>query len=228
VDLEARAVLDAVVVGSPDGCHLRGLQSAPDAVFAVTRFWGDPPIDISSLSFVDLSRTAPTVEVIEFGHDFVARMQPVEELEMLAVTLAWTQGPSSHDLNLSRLSAPLELSYIPPPDYDVEYSDFDSDGDGLWALHPCCDWDGGTGNLVHLSFDPMRWQEYGSYGSGGPDAMTLVHDGFVHAVGLALDGVPYGGGEYGPRIDLFDVSASTFRGLPGGWRPIALTALEAP
>lgn len=227
VNLEARAVLDAVVVGSPDGCQLRGLQSAPDALFAVTRYWEGVDVDISSLSFVDLSESTLTVEVIEFSDEFVARMQPLNELGMLAVTLAWSWGPSSHDLNLSRLSAPLYLSYIPPPDYDVEYRAFDSDGDGLWALHPCCDWDGGSGSLLHLSFEPMQWQEFGNYSSGGPDAMALVHDGFVHAVGLALDGVPYGE-NYPPRIELFDVNATTFRRLPGGWRPIALWELEVP
>jgi hypothetical protein len=38
----------------------------------------------------------------------------------------------------------------------------------------------------------MQWQAFGSYGWGGPDAMELVHDGFVHAAGLALDGIPVG------------------------------------
>jgi hypothetical protein len=232
VDLEARAVLDTVLVGSPDGCQLRELRSTPDALFAVTRYWEGTYIDTSSLSFVDLSSPAPIVQVLEFGHDFVARMQPMNDLGMLAVALASTLGPSSHALNLSRISAPLELQAIPPPPSyysgnDIEYQAFDSDGEVLWALHPCCDWDGGSGSLLRLSFHPLQWQEYGDYDDGGPSAMEFLHDGFVHVVGLALDGLPYAG-NVEPGIDLFDVTTTNFHKLPGGWRPIALQEIQVP
>jgi hypothetical protein len=234
VDLVARAVLEGVVVGSPDDCTLRDVRSAPGQLFAAAHFHDpfNPWSDICSVSAVDLSVAPPSVQTIELGAVGAQALQPLPALGLLALATAWTGGPSSYALQLASLAAPLALRTVPPPPShwlgnDIEYRAFETDGAQLWALHPCCDWDGGGGSLMRLSFTPLGWEEIGSYGWGSPHAMELAHDGLVHVVGAALDGVPCVGCPE-PGIDLLDVPTLTFRRLPGGWSPIALRALTVP
>jgi hypothetical protein len=237
VDLEQRVVLESVAVGWPPGCDLKRIDSGPNVVLAASLFsevysTKKDPFQLwtgTSLSAVDRSSTSPSVTFAWLGDVSPPAMQVIGDFVALATH--WWWGPGSEALQISPLDDPLALRALPPPPSyytgsDIEYRAFEWDGDGFWALHPCCDWDGGWGAILRFSFQTQQWAEFGTFNQG-TYALALARDEFTHQVAVAVDGIPCSGCPT-PSIELLEVSSSSFVSIAGGWRPIALRALTVP
>jgi hypothetical protein len=230
VDLETRKVLEGVLVGTSRDEGIMEVCSEGEYLFATLRHFGMPPYNAgSALSVVDLSTTPASVASIQFTYTNCALPTPMTESGRFAITTSWMGGPSSHSIWSSSLRSPLDLNKLPPApgSGEVEFADLEPDGEGFWALHPCCDYDGGPGALLHFSFASQTWTAHQAYGVGGPHALALARDGLVYQLYAALDGLPFGP-FLRPSIEVLEVASGTITALDGVWGPQALWVLSVP
>jgi hypothetical protein len=233
VDLAGRKVLESVAVGNDLSVYVREIVRTRDRLLVTTR--GSGACEVPSghtVNAIDLSVSPLRVAVSDLGCSSAGLAAALPQAGLLALATGSNFGPVSMSLGLASTARPLAYRWLPEPPSnvfgsDVEYTAVVEDQDGFWALHPCCDWDGGGGALLHFSLAHWTWRELGSFGHGGPHALAVARDGLVHEVYLAFDGVPCGGCPT-PTIDVLDVATASFTSLPGGWSPLALKALTVP